>query len=113
MSPKTRAVVAFERLPSVGIDRSAAPAIFDQEARWRARVERSHEVVGVPTQRHTHASFFLLREVVGLPDIIERSQLDHQVMEAVGAGLDRSEAVMTAVQVEKESFERSQRVIAQ
>ena len=53
------------------------------------------------------------REVIGLPDIVEKAEFDHQVMDAVPAGIDEGEAVVARIDVEEIGLERPQDVIAE
>ena len=64
-------------------------------------------------ERDADTALLQLGEVIGLADIIERIELDHQVVKAVDAGLDRGEAVMAAVEMKEERLERALRVVAE
>ena len=53
------------------------------------------------------------RQIVGLPDIVEITQLDHQMMDAVLAGLDEGEAVVARVEVKEIGLERPHEIVAE
>ena len=61
--PEARRALHFLRLPRV-IDVPAAPAALHQEVRRRAHVERGHQVVRMPPERHRHPVRLAQREVV-------------------------------------------------
>src|ERR1700692_1463723 len=52
-------------------------------------------------------------DIIGLADIVERKQFDHQMMHAVAAGLDQSEAVMPRVDVKEVGTKRFLHVVAE
>src|ERR1700691_1372586 len=52
-------------------------------------------------------------DIIGLADIVERKQLHHQMMHAVAAGLDQSEAVMPCVDVKEAGAKRFLHVVAE
>lgn len=113
MAPQARAVLPLLCDPRIRIDAAAAPAVLDHEARRRDRIERRHLVVGVPAERRADAVRIALRQVVCLADVIEVAKLDHQMMHAVGAGIDESQAVVAGIEMEEISFEWPQDVVAE
>src|SRR5947209_7821759 len=67
----------------------------------------------MPAERRRDAALIALRQVVRLPDVVEHIELHHQVMNAVLAGFDHRETVMTRIQMKKVRLERPQRKVAQ
>src|SRR5207302_8875554 len=53
VTPDARAEGHLLRLPVVGIDDAAAPAVLDHEAGRRVGIERGHLVVDVRSEEHT------------------------------------------------------------
>ena len=51
------------------------------------------------------------RHVVGLPDIVEREQFHHQMMHAIAAALDQSEAMMPRIDVKEVGAKRLLHVV--
>src|SRR6266536_5414067 len=111
--PQARPIRHLGRLPGVGIDRAAAPAVLDQEARRRARIERGHEIVGMPAERRGGAALLARGEIIGLADVVEHEELDHEMMDAVVPGFQHREAVVPGIDVEEVDFERLDHVVAQ
>src|ERR1041385_7988524 len=99
--------------PVAGLDQSSAPAIFDHEARRRPRKEGCYVIVRVATESRADALRIGQCDVVGLPDIIKAEELDHHVVHAVLAGLDKGEAVMAWVDMAEIGAERLEDVVAQ
>src|SRR3954470_13365003 len=64
-------------------------------------------------ERDIDAVLLAERDVIALADVVERKQLDHQVMHAIAAGLDQSETVMTRIDVEEIGAKRLLHVVAQ
>src|SRR5258705_3663361 len=64
-------------------------------------VERAHELMGVPAKCDADTTFLRLCNVVALSVVVERKQLDHQMMHAVPAGLDQRQAVMPRVDMKE------------
>lgn len=89
------------RLPGLWIDHAPAPTIFDEEAGRRIDVKGRHVVVGVTSQAVGDPAFLQLGEIITLPDIVEASNLDHEMMQRLSPGTHHGKAVMTAVHVEK------------
>src|SRR5262249_13382762 len=83
VAPHARAPGDLLRLPGVGIDHAAAPAILDHESRRAVRVERGHLVVDVAA--HSDADPALNAKVVALADVVEAVKLDHDMMRGVAA----------------------------
>src|SRR5260370_6964991 len=64
-------------------------------------------------ERDADALLLAQSDIVGLADIVERKQLHHQMMHAVAAGLDQSEAVMPRVDVKEVGAKRLLHVVAE
>src|SRR6266581_917715 len=52
-------------------------------------------------------------EIIGLADVVEHVELDHEMMDAVLSGLQHREAVMARIDVEEIDLERLEHVVAQ
>src|SRR5688572_33200409 len=52
-------------------------------------------------------------QIVGLSHVVEHEQFDHEMVNAVAPGFDHRKAVMTWIEVEKVSLERSKGVVAE
>src|SRR6202048_3573660 len=113
MAPEARAKFALERLPGVVVNEVTAPAIFDQKAGRIPRVKGSHVIAGMAPKRHTDAVGIAEREIIALPDIVEAVELDHHVMDHVGAALDKGDAVVAGIDVQEISREWPQPVVAE
>src|SRR5437588_13027223 len=94
------------RRPIRGIDGASAPAIFDQELRWRIGIERGDVIVDVAAERGADRFRLLQRQIVSLPDIVEIAKLHHHVMDAVLAGIDESQAMVARIDGEEIRIER-------
>src|SRR5258705_6224672 len=64
-------------------------------------------------ERDADALLLAQSDIVGLADIVERKQLHHQMMHAVTAGLDQSEAVMPRVDVKEIGAKRLLQVVGE
>src|SRR3954466_12037570 len=64
-------------------------------------------------ERDIDAVLLAERDVVALADIVERKQLDHQMMHPIAAGLDQSETVMPRIDVEEIGAKRLLHVVAE
>src|ERR1700760_170806 len=64
-------------------------------------------------ERDIDAVLLAERDVIALADVVERKQLHHQMMHAVAAGLDQSEAVMPRIDVEEIRAKRFLHVVAE
>src|SRR5450432_4773724 len=62
-------------------------------------------------ERNADTFFLAQGDVIALADIVERKQLHHQMMHAVLAGLDQSEAVMPRVDVKEVGAKRPLHVV--
>src|SRR5215210_3076681 len=112
MTPQTRAFGALMRRPIVRIDAAPAPAVFEQEFRRRPGIERGHVIVDMAAERGADHFRLALREIVSLSDIVEITQLHHQVMDAGLAGVEKRQTVMACIEVEEIGREWSQNVVA-
>src|SRR5207302_4922086 len=113
MPPQAWPVDALVRGPALRVDAAATPAVFDEEFRWRPRIERGHLIVGVTAERGADRLRLAQRQVVGLPDIVQIAELDHEVMDAVFAGSDEGEAVVARIDMKEIGLERPQDVVAE
>src|SRR6516225_10026612 len=113
MAPEARAELALERLPGVVVNELTAPAVFDQEAGRIPRVKGSYIVAGMTPERHTDAVGIAEREIIALSDVVEAVELDHHMMDHVGAALDEGDAVVTWIDVKEISREWPQPVVAE
>src|SRR3954470_17891644 len=64
-------------------------------------------------ERDIDAVLLAERDVIALADVVERKQLDHQMMHPVAAGLDQSETVMPRIDVEEIRAKRLLHVVAE
>ena len=64
-------------------------------------------------KRDTDAVGIAEREIIALPDIVEAVELDHHVMDHVGAALDKGDAVVAGIDVKEISREWPQPVVAE
>src|ERR1700691_4625852 len=53
------------------------------------------------------------REIVGLTNVVQITQLEHQMMNAVLAALDKSDAVVARIDVKEIRLERPDKIIAE
>src|SRR5580704_18998033 len=75
---------------------------LDLEAGGRARVERDHAVVGVPTETGGDRGSGALRPLESEADGVKARRLDHEMVQAPGRGQrDEREAVVPRVAVEE------------
>ena len=111
--PQARPVDALVRGPALRVDAAATPAVFDQKFRRRPRVERGDLIVSVTAERRADRPRLAQRQVVGLPDIVEIAELDHEVMDAVLAGSDEGKAVVARIDMKEIGIERPQDVVAE
>src|ERR1044072_5033330 len=65
------------------------------------------------SERRADAIGLHQRNVVGLPDVVETEQLNHQVMDPVLAGFEKREAVVARIDVEEICLERLENVVAE
>src|SRR5262249_57624487 len=70
MAPHARAPGHLLRLPSVGIDHAAAPAILDHESRRPVPLEPGHLLVDVAAHGDADPAFDAEREVVALAYVV-------------------------------------------
>src|SRR5687768_16910051 len=111
VAPEARSIEGFVWLPRGRIDNATAPAVLDEESGRAVRVERSHEIIGVPAERVGDAPVVDAGQVVALPYIVQARELDHQMMKALPARSDHREAVVPAVDVKEVEFVRRQAVV--
>src|SRR6266581_3683947 len=52
-------------------------------------------------------------EIIGLADVVEHVELDHEMMDAVLSGLQHRETVVARIDVEEIDLERLEHVVAQ
>src|SRR5690348_6785321 len=101
------------RAPALGLDAAAAPAVFEQKLRRRPGIERRDLIVGMTAERGADRLRLAQRQIVGLPDVVEIAEFDHEVMDAVPAGIDEGKAVVARIDVKEIRLERPQDVIAE
>jgi hypothetical protein len=82
MSPNAEAIVLTD-LPGRVIDFATAPAEFDFEPGGRPRIEGEHAVVGMHAERVGDRHACIERAIVGVPDVLHGTDLEHEVMDAL------------------------------
>src|SRR5579859_421690 len=112
VAPQARALGALVRRPISRIDGAAALAVFDQKPRRRPRIERRDVIVDVAAERGADHLRLAQGEIIALADVVQVAQLDHQMMDAVLAGIDEGKAVVARIDVEEIRLERFENVVA-
>src|SRR5262249_43161970 len=113
VTPQAWAVGHLDRLPGLRIDGTPAPAVLDHELVGRAGVKRGHVIVGAAAEGGGDAPRLGRGDIVGLADVVEAHELQHDVVDAAAGGFDHGQAVMAWVDVEEVCLEGPQDVVAE